>query len=443
MGHARIWKRLVWILGGILVSWLLIAMFFDPDLVDDADLALPDREIDPLQNPYPEIRNLAFSDEERDEVSRVEEMYHGNEPFDLEFIEGLLKKHASTLERFERYAAMRDWRTDVPADFASLDRRYLLGWVYLSGLKRVEAAHLASQGDMAGASNCALSLFDFSDRLQSAEVPLLETAIGGIFGVRGGYTMTDLIDHRCLDATHLDRVAGRLDEMISAPSHFGTVLRADYQRICMELDKLSSARAMSRPGIPQTTSWLPQRLVFKENRTRAMFASDARAAIKVIHLDYRTFEREVREADAPGRFEKWAQALSGNARGYELFSQMPDSSISTASRDFGRRSIVSLVRLRVAFERYRLQHGRWPESLEALLPDYLHEIPKDWMDGNPIRYNTEERRIYSVGEDLIDAGGKADKPGALRDRNEIVIELEPAEPTPWPDFSKRVAQPSE
>jgi hypothetical protein len=431
------------ILAAFLVAWLTFAMFFDPDLLDDSDLALPERQIDPVQNPYPEIRNLVFSEEERDELNRVDAMYERIEPFDPAFLESMLTKHATTLERFERYAAMRDWRADAPKDFAKSDLNYLLGWVYLSGLKRVEAAHLASRGDMAGASNCALSLFDFGDRLQSAEVPLLETAMGGIFAIRGGYTMIDLLDHRRFDTANLDQVADRLDEMISAPSHFGTVLRAEYRRTSMELDNLSRARVKHPPGMPQTISWLPQLLAFKENRTRAMFASDARAAIKVIHLDYRTFERETRWADARGRFAKWGQALTGNARGYELFSTMPGGSISTARRDFGRRSILSLLQLRVAFERYRLRHGRWPESLEALLPDYLDAIPKDWMDGNPLRYNPAKRRIYSVGEDLIDADGEADKPGALRDRNEIVIELEPAEPTPWPDFSKRVSQPSE
>lgn len=193
----------------------------------------------------------------------------------------------------------------------------------------------------------------------------------------------------------------------------------------------------------ETPSWLPHRLAFKVNRTRAMHASHTRAALKAIDRDFQTFHREVRAAAPSGRFTKWAQALGGNALGYELFSMMPDGLIGSTKRDFGRRTFLSLLQLRVAFERYRLQHSRWPESLEALLPDYLDEIPKDWMDGNSLRYNPEKCRIYSVGEDLIDAGGEADKPGPLRDRNEIVIELEPAETTPWPDFSKRVSQPSE
>lgn len=193
----------------------------------------------------------------------------------------------------------------------------------------------------------------------------------------------------------------------------------------------------------ETPSWLPNRLVFKVNRTRAMHAAHTRAAILAIGRDFQTFEREVRSAAPTGRFTQWSQALSGNALGYELFTMSPDGLIGVTRRDFGRRTFHSLLQLRVALERYRLEHGRWPGELDALLPDYLDDIPKDWMDGNRLRYNRESRRIYSVGEDLIDAGGETGKPGQLRDKLELVIELEPAEPTPWPDFANRVTQASD
>lgn len=443
MGHARIWKRLFWILGGFLVLWLLIAMFFDPDLVDDADLALPDREIDPSQNPYPEIRDLVFSDEEKDEFDRVEAMYQGKEPFDLEFLEKLLKKHATTLERFDRYAAMRDWLSDTPPGEVDSDIKYLVQWMRCSNLKSVEAQLLATRGDSSGAFDLAFAMFDFVDRLESSEGPFVDSLVATAVALRGGFAVMDLLDHHRFEADELEQVAERLKAMNSSSGHFETVLRSEYRFVIQELQELSRHRGNDPFGMIETPSWIPYRLVFKVNRTGDLHATQMRAAIQSIDRNFQTFEREVRSAAPLGRFVKWTQALSGNALGYEFFSMSPDGLIGVTKRNFERRTSLSLLQLRVAFERYRLRHGQWPGELDALVPDYLDEIPKDWMDGNPLRYNTEERRIYSVGEDLIDAGGKADKPGALRDRNEIVIELEPAERTPWPDFSKRVAQPSQ
>src|SRR5581483_7940548 len=39
-----------------------------------------------------------------------------------------------------------------------------------------------------------------------------------------------------------------------------------------------------------------------------------------------------------------------------------------------------------AAERYRRAHGRWPESLDPLVPQFLRAVAKDPFDGKPIRY---------------------------------------------------------
>jgi hypothetical protein len=443
MGHARIWKRLFWILGGFLVSWLLIAMFFDPDLVDDADLALPDREIDPSQNPYPEIRDLAFSDEEKDESVRIDAMYQGKEPFDLEFLESLLKKHSATLERFDRYAAMHDWRNDTPPGEVLTDLSYLEIWLRCSNLKRAEALRHAAQGNSLAAFDSVFVMLDFVDRLQAAEGPLLDAVAANGIASRGHYGMIDLLDHHRFESEELERTAKRLEAMRSSPSHFGKVLRVEHRSVSEQLSGFSRYRGQVPLGIIETPSWIPRRLVFKVNRTREMYANQMRAAVRSVDRDFQTFEREVRSATSSDRFTQWSQALSGNALGNELLSIFHGGLIEVTKTDFERRTSLSLLQLRVAFERYRLRNGQWPGELDALVPNYLDEIPKDWMDGNRLRYNPEKRRIYSVGVDWIDSGGETGKPGQLRDSKELVIELEPTEPTPWPDFSKRVTQPSE
>jgi hypothetical protein len=70
----------------------------------------------------------------------------------------------------------------------------------------------------------------------------------------------------------------------------------------------------------------------------------------------------------------------------------------------------------VAVERYRRQHGRWPESLTELVPAQLSQLPLDPFDGQPIRYRrlTDGVVIYCLGPDLQDNGGKLDRqnPGA-------------------------------
>jgi hypothetical protein len=73
----------------------------------------------------------------------------------------------------------------------------------------------------------------------------------------------------------------------------------------------------------------------------------------------------------------------------------------------------------LATERYRRARGDWPESLAALVPNYLANIPVDPFDRQPLRMRRQEKGvvIYSIDPDGQDCGGilirpgKADTPG--------------------------------
>ncbi len=62
----------------------------------------------------------------------------------------------------------------------------------------------------------------------------------------------------------------------------------------------------------------------------------------------------------------------------------------------------------IAIRRFQLRHGRLPASLEELVPPFLPETPRDWMDGRPLRYRVEADGrwlLYGIGEDGVDDGG--------------------------------------
>lgn len=54
-----------------------------------------------------------------------------------------------------------------------------------------------------------------------------------------------------------------------------------------------------------------------------------------------------------------------------------------------------------------LKAGRFPESLDQLVPNYLGEVATDPFDGRPLRFTrtTDGVVIYSVGENGVDDGG--------------------------------------
>jgi len=58
-------------------------------------------------------------------------------------------------------------------------------------------------------------------------------------------------------------------------------------------------------------------------------------------------------------------------------------------------------------ELYRTESGRYPTSLEHLVPDYLAELPEDPFSGRPFVYNPTESGylLYTTGADMEDNGG--------------------------------------
>lgn len=70
---------------------------------------------------------------------------------------------------------------------------------------------------------------------------------------------------------------------------------------------------------------------------------------------------------------------------------------------------VDLGRVACALERYRLAHGQYPETLEALAPQFIETLPHDIINGQPLHYRLTTNGkflLYSVGWNETDDGGQ-------------------------------------
>jgi hypothetical protein len=84
---------------------------------------------------------------------------------------------------------------------------------------------------------------------------------------------------------------------------------------------------------------------------------------------------------------------------------------------YGQAS-VDLARVAIALERYRLAHGEYPASLDALSPQFIAKLPHDVINGQPLHYRrtsdpssqssdatSGQFILYSVGWNETDDGG--------------------------------------
>lgn len=106
---------------------------------------------------------------------------------------------------------------------------------------------------------------------------------------------------------------------------------------------------------------------------------------------------EIWPAPEPENFrERWASFLSPEMRGLELehYKQV-----------FQLELHESMNAAAIALRRHELRHGKLPDTLSALVPEFLPEVPVDWMTGKPLRYQRGEGGeflLQSVGFNLRD-----------------------------------------
>ncbi len=64
----------------------------------------------------------------------------------------------------------------------------------------------------------------------------------------------------------------------------------------------------------------------------------------------------------------------------------------------------------LAIKRYQLRYGRLPDRMEAMVPELLRAVPRDWFSDTPLHYRRKPDGsflLYSVGLDGEDNGGDA------------------------------------
>ena len=106
--------------------------------------------------------------------------------------------------------------------------------------------------------------------------------------------------------------------------------------------------------------------------------------------------------------EIYETAVKGQQAGYILGPGFLNGMRNTLPREAEIAAQIRLTITGVAIEYFRLAHGKFPENLDELVPQFLSAVPVDPFDGHLLRYHRLEKGyvIYSVGRDGHDNNGR-------------------------------------
>jgi len=139
---------------------------------------------------------------------------------------------------------------------------------------------------------------------------------------------------------------------------------------------------------------------YHPNRTRALYVKMIGKVKELLSNDYakgalQSFEDEIK-SETPGRFG----CLAPNFVGWRLLAALFPAWKDLAERLACSEFYLSASEVVVAAELYRRKTGRRPESLAALVPEFLPSVPTDPFDhGAALKYDVERDIVWTVGPD--------------------------------------------
>ena len=304
----------------------------------------------------------------------------------------------------------------------------------LNRLMQIRAWDEAHRGDADAAMESFLMTLRVSQRLEQSQGNEFfysvasgwrRLAMGGLRGVTGEFKPSAAELHRALqqlEATRPDK---------SSVSNF---LREEFQNFSHLLDHPGVAFRSNKTNESQVTVLIGEvalriPFLFHPNRTRRLDAEATRDAIAGIDLppgypgDLRSIEN--------------VRTLLGDRHGNVIGAGMLLSQIGLSydfilDRRLKAQSEISATEAFLALVLYHREHGELPATLDALVPDYLPAVPRDYFDGQPIHYSRDFRALWSIGTNQFTVDAVAMDANAIDGNGDLYVPLDFAAPAAVP-----------
>jgi hypothetical protein len=182
---------------------------------------------------------------------------------------------------------------------------------------------------------------------------------------------------------------------------FANAMKVEYQVHISTLDAMRQGKLTNSVGEdPPIHGWIWP--IFDFRQTQSLFA---KATLKLVETAPHYY-KDIDFSQLESHRGTTSILLSGNPVGEIYYDMlMPALGEKSAEKkcemDVQLRATQTILALRAD----ELTHGKLPENLDALVPEFLEKVPVDAFNGQPLRYSPEKKIVYSVGKNLKDDGG--------------------------------------
>jgi hypothetical protein len=340
--------------------------------------------------------------------------YLDGESVDQEEVADVISKNEDTFEFIERGITYE--RCIVPAvtGFDTL-LPYLGPWRNIGRLLAARVRHERIAGQYAQATDTCITLLKYGNLIQQDAACIINYLVGIAILDVGLEQARDLARDPGVSSEELQTLSKALACLGPFAPGLVRAIKVEHKVVASTIDDLAkgnfSMNDLISVGGDDSPSILKGKRIpgyfFQPNRTKLTFANLFRDMITNAPLSY--IEMNLYDVEdilgVGGRRPSFF--TRPNAIGKMLYAMLIPSLDSLLERKCRTACGVTATHLLAAIHAYNKRNGRFPETLQDLVPADLDAVPVDPYDGLELRYNFKERLLYSVGKDGKDSGGSS------------------------------------
>jgi hypothetical protein len=283
------------------------------------------------------------------------------------------------------------------SDWGTMADHHTLYIIYLAQFMGLHALDMAKHGDPNNALSEALKMLAFGKCISDSgtgEADFLCAQSVQAIGI--GCIRTLAKEHSFSEAA-MRRAPDDIRQNHLTARDAYEILRGEFTLI---------SNIIKTPSIPENAKILEikpipviQKIVFKKNLTREAYASHVRDAGTLLLEDYTVKNMTDLTARATTRLSPTGYKRYINADGNRNIKIFEEGIHSVMRRWAEVESSLSVAETFFALRLYQLKNnGALPESLDLLVQTgYMPSIPKEYIDGQAIRYSKERRIVWTIG----------------------------------------------
>lgn len=370
--------------------------------IDDSDLRLEKVVVADSENAYFDLIKIdKVIHWPKEKSQTIYDMVAGK-TWDAQLAQELVSKNTEAFKYFTDASLKQKYQDPVSADPINISPDTtpppMNNWRNMAYLSAVKSITFEKQGKDKEAMVEAMRSLDIGQKMQDSQGNFIEYLVATAMKNIGLQTTQKILVSSKFKASELKKYVQDLNHFYKNKDGLVASLKAEYTMLLLSLEGIT--KGVIPEGVQSVAEKINDPYYYQPNKTKELFARNTRLMIQNTYgqcAEIKPIEKQ--------EISTVKAIVTENAIGVILSNVSASSLWQISNKRCQQDSFIGATQTMFAIKAFKNDTKKYPTMLDELVPKYLGVVPTDPFDGKQIKYSSEKKIVYSVGEDKQDDGG--------------------------------------